>query len=629
MLNKKGEFDKKGQVTIFIIMAVVVVALIVGFFVFRDSIFPVDNKSGFAEVYSFFDSCIEQKTRQGLSISGYQAGYIELPEFKPGSEYAPFSSQLDFVGSGVPYWFYLSSNGVVKEQVPSMSQIESQLENYLSNKLKECDFSDFNKRGIFVEVSEMNPSVRVKDTEVAVSITGNLVVSDNETSSVRKHHSVNVKSKFGKFYNLAREIYSKETSEAFLENYARDVMYNYAPVTGTEISCSPLMWNPQEVTEDIINGLSANIGALKLDGSYYDLKNKENKYFVVDIKTDDSVSFMYNPDWPTKIEVWPVESGTMIAEPVGLEQGMGILGFCYVPYHFVYDIYFPTLIQIYDDDEIFQFPVAVLIDKSKPRNELSLGEISEIEGTIDEICNYKESKIDVYTYDAEINPVEASIDFQCLNQKCYIGKTQVANGGILSTDFPQCVNAKIIARADGYLTSERIFSTNLPGQVDLLMDKLYELTLDVEIGGREAGDNLVVVNFQSTSNTFSVIYPDQNKVKLAEGDYNISVQVFGKSSLFIPESSTRQCVEVPAPGLLSGIFGRTTENCFDITLPSQNIDNALVAGGRLNEYILESELKGKTRAEINVPALPTPNSLEQLQKNYELVNTNSLGWNIK
>ena len=28
----------------------------------------------------------------------------------------------------------------------------------------------------------------------------------------------------------------------------------------------------------------------------------------------------------------------MIAKPVGTEQGMGIMGFCYSPYHFVYDI---------------------------------------------------------------------------------------------------------------------------------------------------------------------------------------------------------------------------------------------------------------------------------------------------
>ena len=52
---------------------------------------------------------------------------------------------------------------------------------------------------------------------------------------------------------------------------------------------------------------------------------------------------------------------------------------------------------------------------------------------------------------------------------------------------------------------------------------------------------------------------------------------------------------VPTPpttksGLFGTLFGRTEEQCFDITLPAQTIENALTAGGKVQEYILKSNV---------------------------------------
>jgi len=60
----------------------------------------------------------------------------------------------------------------------------------------------------------------------------------------------------------------------------------------------------------------------------------------------------------------------LIANPVGNQPGLGVLCFCYVPYHFVYNIGYPVLIQVYSGEEIFQFPVAVVVKGNKPREAL-------------------------------------------------------------------------------------------------------------------------------------------------------------------------------------------------------------------------------------------------------------------
>ncbi len=613
----------KGQVTIFIIVAVLVIALGITIYVLRDKLFIQQPNEEFSEVYTFFDSCIKEKTTEGLRLAGSQSGYVSVPDFKPGSNYAPFSSQLDFLGNPVPYWYYITSNGLVQDQVPSKTQIEKQLEAFLNEELRFCDFSSFIGKGIYVENgNNIETDVKILDNNVIVNVGMSLTASKGNSTSRKVLHDVKIDSKFGKFYNLAKEIYEREKTAAFLENYSVDVMYSYAPVTGSELSCSPKIWNAQEVVDDVRNGLSANIGALKIKGDYYDLNKKENKYFVVDeIQTDEQVRFMYNPEWPTRIEVWPADGNLLIAEPVGLQQGMGIIGFCYVPYHFVYDIYYPVMIQIYDNNEIFQFPVAVVVDKSVPRQAIT-GESASSEDTIDEICNYKNTNMDVYTYNSALEPVEADVNFICFNTECNIGKTEIkGKDALLSTAFPQCVNGKVVAKAEGYLPGELIVSTNEPGTANVLMDKLYDINLRLIVNGQEFKSrqetDIAVVNFESEKNSFSVVYPNQKTIKLSEGLYNVSVQVFSGSALTIPASSTRQCVKVPAKGIF-GMFGKTDEQCFNIDIPSQTLSNALSAGGKTSEYILENSLKSADSIDVSVSSLPVPNSLDQLQQNYEL-----------
>jgi len=628
MNNKRG---KKAQITIFIIIAIVIVAAVVLVFAFRDKLFAPNAPAEFSEVYSYYEDCVRQKTLTGLNIAGMQAGYIEQPEFEAGNDYAPFSSQLDFLGIGVPYWYYVSGNNIVKEQVPSLSTIEQQTEDYLTSEIAMCDFSDFRAQGYIINTKTPSVDVKIRNAKVDVSIKESIDVQKGEAKVVKSDYKISVESKFGKFYALAKEIYTKEKAEAFLENYGIDVMYNYAPVTGVEISCAPKIWNPREVVSNITQGLSANIAALKIKGDYYTLKNKKENYFVLNVKSDEIVNFMYDSNWPTKIEIWPVDGSMMIAEPVGLESGLGILGFCYVPYHFVYDIYYPVLIQIYDNDEIFQFPVAVVIDKSTARNALK-GETETQNSEIEKLCSYRNTQVQVYTYDNELSPVEADISFVCLNQRCNIGKTEISGGdSVLSDKFPQCINGKVIAKAEGYVTEEQIVSTNEPTTVNIVMAKKYPLSLRLLVDNVEfksgTNEDIAVVNFESEKNSFSVAYPQQNKIYLSEGEYNISVQVFSSSSLNIPASSSRQCVETPAPGL-GGIFGSTEEQCFDIDMPAQIIDKGLIAGGKTSEYVLENELKGSTQFSINVNKLPNPNTLEQLQQNYELAEVNGLGVSI-
>lgn len=603
------KMNKRAQVTIFILVAIVIVAAVIGYFSLRPS-FVESIPEDLRPVYDYYLSCVEEAVERGAGILGSRGGYIEVPDFEAGSIFMPQSSQLSFMGQAVPYWMYVSGNNILREQIPSKAEMERQLGDYVAEEILKCDFSDFEARGYDIYFDEATVEVSINDLSIDVSVKEDLFIYYRNTSVKVVNHEVDVSSKLGKFYGMALEVYNFEKSDTFLEDYALDVMRLYAPVDGVDLTCETKIFREEEIREDIVEGLVSNVAFLKLKGDYYDLGKGDKGYFVVDeLESDENVNFMYSSDWPTRIEIY----GDKVVAPVGIQKGLGILGFCYVPYHLVYDINFPVLVQFYDGQELFQFPVVVVISKNQARQALSANGFSSIES---EICQYKNQEVSVYTYDLNLNSVEARIQFKCLDEVCDIGETSMIGGdAILEDFFPQCLNGFIFASADGYADSSYQISTNDESIANIVMKKKYEIDLDLGSGVDSA-----LINFDGEDYSTTVMYPDSDSVELVEDSYNVSVYVYENSSLRFAEINKRECVEVADSGLM-GLVGGTHEECYDIKIPAFDIINAVVGGGTSVEYIFESELFEASELNINVPLFESPTSLEELQMNYELADS--------
>jgi len=609
--------NRKGQISLFVIIAIVIVGAIVAFFAFRGNLSFGNIPAEFQPVYSSYDECIKGEAENALSLLGVQGGRIDTGEFTPGSDFAPFSSHLNFLGLTVPYWYSISGNNVIKENVPTKSEMEREVSNYIESNLQNCNFDEFYSDGFYIDLGEPSVKTQIEDNLVRVEVSSKVSVVKEDRSAIKNVHEVNVESKIGKFYNLASEIYNKEIKDAFLEDYAIDVMRLYAPVDGVEVQCNPKIWKTQEVAENIKEGLELNIPSIKFDGSYYRLNNESDKYFVVDLGVDEQVNLLYSKDWPSKVEITPAEQELLIADPVGNQQGLGALGFCYVPYHFVYDVSFPVMIQISDGLELFQFPIAVIIDNNLPR-QAELTQLSQ-EGDFD-VCEFKNSDVMVSTFDNTLNPVEADISYNCFDQVCDLGKTEVVgDNAVFDGKAPQCLNGYLIAKADGFAEKRVLFSSNNEDVADIFLDREYELEVDLKVGAKNYNGLAIVSFVKENGEVQTVSLPSINKVKLTEGSYNVSVYAYGDSNIVIPKSTRTQCYDVPSGGI-TGIFGAKKEECFNIEVPETNIGEALIGGGQQNTYILESQLQnGKVTVEVD--ALPRPSSLEQLQYNYETFNT--------
>ncbi len=614
-INKKIVKNKRGQLTLFIILAVVLIALaLVLIFVFGNVSLTKQN-----EVETYFLSCVDNNMKEAVATAELQGGYLVLPTFVQGSSNYPFSSYFRFLGLDIPYWAYISGNGIYRIQNQSTAQIEKQFSDYLKIAAEDClDFRSYSYLNItHGEVSES--SVKIYDTYIESTLTLPIEVS-GDMAYRKSEHIIKTKTNFGSLHKTATEIFNVQSKRTILSNYSIDVINAYAPVDGLELSCAPKIWSKTEVIDTLKKALQENIQEIKIKGSQYTLKSSKNRYFVADFgQVDQQVNFLYTSSWPTKIDIWPSDQNTMRADPIGNQQGLGIIGFCFIPYHFVYDLSFPVLVQVTSGTEMFQFPVLIVIDKMIPQK-ATLNDTIPVEF---DICSTKGQAGTVYTsYNS--NPIEADISFRCLSQTCPIGSTK-KDGGLSSliAEFPKCANGYVVASAPGYKNSEALVSTNEPFIVDLYLSPTYSLDLDLGLGVNE---NAILI-FKSRDYDQTLFYPSQKKINLAEGIYNVSLQIYKNSELSLGSQEVEKCIQVPAAGI-PGTLGFTTEQCYSITIPASQLTSVPIGGGKADFSVTDEELKGSRKIKVTSEKLATPTTLEEVMDVYTLIDINPLTINL-
>jgi hypothetical protein len=612
---------KRGQVTIFIIVALIVVGAVIVYLAVNGSFSTTSTGGDFAPVFTAYQQCIESQTKAAVSLASLQGGHVSLGDYIPGSDYAPFSSHLSYLGSPVPYWFYVSGNNLVKENVPSLTDMQKDISSYVSNHLHDCDLSVYEAQGYSISIGKPEVSTLVSSKNVVTTVRGAVTVSREGSTESKSINEASVSSKLGTFYAIAKNVYDKEKQEAFIEKYAVDVLRLYAPVDGVNVQCAPGIWKSREVVSAIQDGLVNNLASLEFAAS----KPKgEAGYFTVPLSTSEPVRIIYSKSWPSVVEITPADQELMIAEPVGNQQGMGVMGFCYVPYHFVYDLKFPVMVQIGDGLDFFQFPIAAIVNKNVARN--ALPSTFDTEDTTN-VCAFANSKISVSVYDADLKPVQADVSYQCFDQTCPVGESAIANGvSTLNAFVPSCVNGKLLVDAEGYAHYEKTFSSNEEHSAEVILDKEYDVRADLKLNGKSFGGT-AIVHFESATGVESTALPDNPNIKLHEGLYNITIYAYGNASIKIPASTKTQCTDVSRGGIL-GFFGSKKEQCFTITVPESVIDSALVGGGKTTAYLFSSDLQ-KGTIMLDAQAFESPTSLEDVQYTFNALDDASIEVSFK
>ena len=501
MLKKRG-----GQVTIFIILALIVV--IAGAVVLHLRSLPFEEQE-FVEprlvpVKGYVESCIYSVAERGIRLLGAGGGYIRVPEritTNPRS-YLAIGPELKN-----PYWWY---DGVVA--APSEDYIISQLEYYIEDNLKRCidGFSAFGGEYQINALRDLQTEIVLTNNDVLVNVNYPIEIFYrlNKTKMEMENFKQVIPIRLKKIFEMAKTIMERENRDFFLEKKTIDLMTmnRDIPTTDIEATCSDKSWNLQDVKNKLKFLLAVNLPFIRImNGDYQEGvyvptpegKNiYENSYFQHhyiweisdEIYKDTAVSFSYDESWPFDIDARPRDGMLLKSNNM---RGREILNWlCLHIWHFTYDIAYPVKVTIADKETekhkgyVFNFAFKASIDHNQPKRESFAHVIFEDidRGTNEEYCNDLYDEVTIYTMADTASPYDLSevdLTMTCGAYTCPLGTSEYLSLGAaagITKKTPYCVNAVLKGKKEGFEDAEMFIKAGAGGSYTLNLRPVKEFS---------------------------------------------------------------------------------------------------------------------------------------------------------
>ncbi|MFC1696979.1 hypothetical protein ACFL1H_01490 [Nanoarchaeota archaeon] len=188
---------KKGQMGLFIIVAVVIIIL--GIFIFyyipsqsnninvnRGGLERMDTAS--QALFNMIDDCMDDVTYDALYEIGQKGGYFDVP--------------ADIEVDEIPYWFIDEAN-----LQPSFMSIESQLEDYVTNNFMSCvNYSGFEEMGFIIEDTVPTCDLLFSQEDVVTDLNYSIVIRDGDLAKAKDDFRSTMDFGFRKLYELSHRV---------------------------------------------------------------------------------------------------------------------------------------------------------------------------------------------------------------------------------------------------------------------------------------------------------------------------------------------------------------------------------------------------------------------------------------
>jgi len=199
--------DKRGQVTIFIIIGVIIIGAVISLFAFKDNLkFKFLNPES-EKIQVFVESCIEDVGKEVIYEIGQKGGQYIAPNFSAIKQ--------------IPYYRSEEEN-----YMPSKKQIEEEISFYVSEKLFFCtkNFVDF--PNMKIEQGEINVKTIIESDKVVLDVTYPLsIIQEKNTILIQDFENIEIPVRFGIVYDSIEKIISEQLSH---ENICLSCIFNIA-----------------------------------------------------------------------------------------------------------------------------------------------------------------------------------------------------------------------------------------------------------------------------------------------------------------------------------------------------------------------------------------------------------------
>lgn len=179
---------KRGQVTIFIVIAIIIVAVGVVIYFYKQAGDDKIRLTSSDAVQTYILDCVQDVSQASLESIGIQGGFYDSPEMF-----------FDLEWAFIPYYYYEG-----QDLMPSKETIQTELQKYVDDNLKSCldSFTSDYK----LKYDKSNTKVTIKEEEVMFEINLPIsIVKGKETVNLElKDHPVSRPSVLSDIIEVAR-----------------------------------------------------------------------------------------------------------------------------------------------------------------------------------------------------------------------------------------------------------------------------------------------------------------------------------------------------------------------------------------------------------------------------------------
>jgi hypothetical protein len=524
---------KRGQITIFIIIGLVIL-FIIGTAIYlttRETTRPfetvrpkiVDVATEVQPLRDFIESCIKRLATDGLRRIGDTGGYVDPSKLIYNSLRPTDGEAVQMspgAGPSIAYWWYLSSDNrcvppdcMFDSKRPGLRRgdeaitIEGQLDEYITNNLRGClgNYEDYQKRGCTVQ-ERGEPKVTANIAQDDVFFVGKYALRANcgGTSYDLEDYYVTLDVNMREIYNLATELTNYEKDYRMLESATKNIIYSFSDMNPSKLppprdldvgSPKPgVFWVKSEVKKQLTGLVTSYIPLIQVFGvrnfKYITAPERArdpesfeliyNRQFMIPLNTTHNsleARFSYL-DWWTPYFDLNCNGELCRADSA---SNFELLPLTINRYQFAYDFSYPVMVEIRNPDALNQegYSFKFMLEQNLRDSDAFTTEVPEFQAAAAQqapsiFCSPDQRTSGLITTNVKdaknLKPMDgASVSFICGKKSCSFGYT--ANG-TLATKMPRCLGGTLRVNKQGYATQSIPLDTvrEEPFKIDLMME---------------------------------------------------------------------------------------------------------------------------------------------------------------
>ncbi|HOI18962.1 MAG TPA: hypothetical protein PLX15_03820 [Candidatus Woesearchaeota archaeon] len=516
---------KKAQVTLYVVLAVIIVfSLIIAIFFFMNNSFKSPySGTEVSPVAIYVESCLNDASKSAVKEIGYLGGYTnyDLGKFMIIPNEPTLSQGVYFPkGSGyfVPYWLHMSSPNACKNScefesnVPTLSMIEENMNYIIRQKVMECveAFSQEtlqNDQSFKITPQDM-PNVKtvIRKNGIVINLEYPLLLkklSNNKEYSISSFKT-DLDLPLFEIYKTALEISAMQAKYQFFEKRLLDMISvnsgrstdKLPPFSDLALGFqTPIYWQSSDVKEKIsklflqynsvfqLNGSKNQrdiIGKTRLDDLYF-------KGFVLDIPDKvglDELDYniFYDPSWNSYASF----GGEYLIGPRTINFGnvkyLNLIPYvsAFSMYATPYDLSYPLVVSLRNENALggegftFNFAMELNVRNSEPLTpDSNFFDLQSKESMFCQESNVQSGDYTINVVDENNNPIfDAELYFSSGGESCPLGNT--GKNGYLETKLPSALGF-ITAHKEGYFSKDAFVLVE-PDSSENVVVNLYKIS---------------------------------------------------------------------------------------------------------------------------------------------------------